>query len=158
MNEVENQQEQSAHEEAVADQLHAKQDIYQQQATEEKAQEEQERNNKMGWGVFLFSLLLSVIADAIEIFTLGTIGWFTGLGIDFILLITLGFTRAGQKQWKKLVGALFAESIPFVNALPIRTIMLTWSFLASRHPLVANAGKALGVTPKISSPIVTERR
>lgn len=127
-----------------------------QQATEEKTRREEQEKNKMGWGVFIFSLLLSLIADLIEIFTAGTLGWFTGLLIDFVLFFTLGFTRAGQKQWKKLIGALFAESIYVVNILPIRTIMLTWSFIASRPKLMSKIDKTLKIASKIPSPIAAE--
>lgn len=120
------------------------------QAADEKDQKEEQEKNKMGWGVFLLTLPLSIIADTIEIITLGTLGWFIGLGIDFILFLILGFTRAGRKQWKKLISALLAESVPFINVLPIRTIMLIWSFMASRSKLLEM------LSPKKIRPIETK--
>ncbi|MDO8495557.1 MAG: hypothetical protein Q7S32_03500 [bacterium] len=123
---------------------------------EEKAQKEQHEKDKMGWGVFIFALVLSIIADIVEIVTLGTIGWLVGLVIDFILFITFGMTRAGQKQWKKLVGALVAESIPGINILPVRSIMVIWSFIASRPKLIGKLDKVLKVASKIPSPIAAQ--
>ncbi|MBI2676715.1 MAG: hypothetical protein HYX21_02045 [Candidatus Yanofskybacteria bacterium] len=125
-------------------------------ASEEEAKKQQQKKDQMGWLVFIFALLLSIIADLIEIFTVGTIGWLTGLFIDFILFVTLGFTRAGRKQWKKLVSALFIESVPILNILPLRTILLTWSFIASRPKLMSRIEKGLKIASYIPSPVSAE--
>lgn len=128
----------------------------------ESDREEDERKSRpeelpnMGWGIFIFAMFLSVIADTIEIFTFGTIGWLTGLVIDFILLIALGFSKAARKQWQKLLGALFVESFPILNTLPLRTIMITWSFIASRPKLMGKIQKGLKIASIVPSPISAE--
>ena len=124
------------------------------QVEEEESQPEEPP--KMGWGIFIFAMFFSVIADAIELFTFGTIGWITGLGIDFILFIALGFSRAARKQWQKLLGALFVESIPILNIAPLRSIMITWSFIASRPKLMSKIQKSLKIASMIPSPVSAE--
>ena len=44
------------------------------------------KEKAMGWFLFIILLIVSVIGDAIELFTAGTIGWLSGLLIDGILL------------------------------------------------------------------------
>lgn len=124
-----------------------------QQRAEEEEQKKEQEANKMGWGIFIIASILSIIADTIEILTLGTIGWFVGLFIDFILFILLGSTQAGRKQWKKLISALVVETIPGLDVLPIRTIMVLWSFVASRPKLVSKIQKGLKVASVIPSPV-----
>ncbi len=131
-------------------------------AQAETDREEEDKENqpkeppKMGWGIFIFAMFLSVIADTIEIFTLGTIGWVTGLVIDFILFIALGFSKAARKQWQKLLGALFVESFPILNTLPLRSVMITWSFIASRPKLMSKIQKGLKIASIVPSPISAE--
>lgn len=109
-------------------------------------QQSKQKQAKMGWGVFLIALLLSLLADAVELFTLGTIGWLVGLFIDLILFLMLGFTAAGRKQFKKWIWGPLIEKIPFLNALPfLRAAFLIWSFVASRSQLVQKAGAAVKI-------------
>lgn len=113
------------------------------QAAGQAEQPLKQKQAKMGWGIFLIALLLSLLADAIELFTLGTIGWLVGLFIDLILFLMLGFTAAGRKQFKKWVWGPLIEKIPFLNAIPfIRAGFLIWSFVSSRSQLVQKVGAA----------------
>jgi hypothetical protein len=96
----------------------------------------------MGWGIFLIALLLSLVADAAEFFTLGTFGWFVGLVVDLILMLMLGLSAAGQKQFKKWIWGPAIETIPILSALPfIRVAFLTWSFVSSRSKKLRTAAK-----------------
>lgn len=93
----------------------------------------QEEQVKMGWGIFLIALVLGLLADIVELFTLGTIGWLFGLFIDLVLFLMLGFTAAGRKHFKKWIWGPLAEKIPFFNTIPLmRAGFLIWSFMASR--------------------------
>lgn len=98
----------------------------------------------MGWGIFLAALVLSLIADVVEFFTVGTIGWFVGLIIDLILLAMLGFSKAGQKQFKKWIWGPLIEKIPILATIPLfRVGFLIWAFVSSRSKkLQAVAGAA----------------
>ncbi|MEK7507417.1 MAG: hypothetical protein AAB585_02685 [Patescibacteria group bacterium] len=117
---------------------------YQRELAAEQAEEQsKQKQAKMGWGIFLIALLLSLVADAIELFTLGTIGWLVGLFIDLILFLMLGFTAAGRKQFKKWIWGPLIEKIPFLNTIPfIRAGFLIWSFVSSRSQLVQKVGTA----------------
>ena len=87
-------------------------------------------------GVFFFAALtLSVIGDLIDFFTGGTLGWLTGLAIDAILALMFGASNSGRKQLKKMAIAFLAETIPFIDVLPFRTIFTIWSFVSSRSAL-----------------------
>ena len=102
-------------------------------AEEELARQQEQAKNRMGWGTFLIALILSLIADAAEFLTGGTIGWFVGLFVDLILLVMLGFSTAGRKQFKKWIWGPLIEKIPILDAIPfIRVGFLTWSFISSR--------------------------
>jgi hypothetical protein len=102
-------------------------------AEEELARQQEQTKAKMGWGVFLIALILSLIADAAEFFTAGTIGWFVGLFVDLILLAMLGFSTAGRKQFKKWIWGPVIEKIPILAAIPfIRVGFLIWAFISSR--------------------------
>src|SRR3989344_4342680 len=73
--------------------------------------EEEPETARIGWGIFLVALFLSLIADAVQFFTIGTLGWFVGFIIDMILLAMLVFSKAGQKQWKKWVWGPIIEKV-----------------------------------------------
>lgn len=111
---------------------------------------------KMGWFIFGSALILCLIADAIDAGTAGTIGWLIGIFIDLILLLILGLSSSAKKQWKKWVGGLVGETIPFVAALPLRTGFLIWAFIASRPQMIGKIAKILKVASKIPSPISAE--
>jgi O-antigen/teichoic acid export membrane protein len=94
---------------------------------------QQQEPPKMGWGIFIIALVLSLIADAAELLTAGTLGWFVGLVVDLILLLMLGFSAAGRKQFKKWIWGPVIEKIPILAAIPfIRVGFLIWSFVSSR--------------------------
>ena len=102
----------------------------------EAEQKEQEmvdsEPEKIGLIFFSVALFLSVVGDLIDFFTVGTIGWLTGLLIDGILALIFGMSKSGRKQFKRMLVAFMAESIPFINMLPFRTIFTIWSFIKSR--------------------------
>lgn len=133
--------------------LSAEEDLARQQ------QEQQEKGveaNKMSWLLFMPAIILSIIADVVEILTAGTLGWFVGLFVDIILLFMLGLSRSGRKQFKKWLVMLAGESIPFVAFLPLRTIGIIWSFMSSRPKMLAVVQKGLSIASKIPSPISAE--
>jgi hypothetical protein len=116
-------------------------------AEEDLARQQGETKARMGWGIFLMALILSLIADAAEIFTGGTLGWFVGLFVDLILLAMLGLSTAGRKQFKRWIWGPLVESIPVLSTIPfIRVGFLIWSFVSSRSKMlqtvseVASAG------------------
>ncbi|MBI2062647.1 MAG: hypothetical protein HYT61_00130 [Candidatus Yanofskybacteria bacterium] len=112
-------------------------DLARQQAEEEQNQE------RMGWGTFLVALVLSLIADAVELITIGTLGWFVGFVVDLILMTMLGFSRAGRKQWKKWIWGPIIEKVPILAAIPFfRATFLTWAFISSRSPILQQLSKA----------------
>jgi len=105
------------------------------------AQEEENREDrpetpaKMDTTLFAILLLLCVVADFIDIITIGTIGWLIGLFVDGILLLSAGFSKAGRKQFKRILLGVIGETIPipFLAILPFRSLFLTWSFVKSRY-------------------------
>ena len=104
---------------------------------------------RMSGGIFLVALILSIGADALEIITVGTVGWLAGIFVDLVLLVLLGFSKGARKQWRKLLTALIGESLPVISILPLRTIMVIWSFLSSRsailRSLAPSAHKVAGI-------------
>lgn len=112
-------------------------DLARQQAEQEQKQEQ------MGWGIFLVALVLSLIADVVELLTAGTLGWFVGFVVDLILLAMLGFSKAGRKQWKKWIWGPLIEKVPILAAVPLfRVAFLTWAFVSSRSTLLQQLSKA----------------
>jgi len=103
----------------------------------------------MGWGIFSVAMFFCIIGDTIDILTVGTIGWLTGLFVDFILFIILGTSKSGRKQWKKWVVGILGESIPIINILPLRSIFTAWSFVSSRSAKLQVIGNLAGkVSPR----------
>ena len=102
---------------------------------------------KMGLLFFIAALFFSVIGDLIDFFTAGTIGWLIGLFIDGILALMFGLSKAGRKQFKRMLVAFVGESIPIIGMLPFRTIFLIWSFISSRSKI---AKKLTSVAQKVT--------
>lgn len=123
---------------------------------QQQQQQEEIEKNKMSWWVFIPLLILSIIADVVELVTAGTLGWFLGIFVDIILLLVLGLSRSGRKQFKKWLTAIGLEKIPFVGAIPFRTFFLVWSFISSRPKLLGIVQKGLAIAAKIPSPIAPE--
>ena len=101
---------------------------------------------KMGLMFFVIGLFFSVIGDVIDFFTAGTFGWLVGLFIDAILLLMFGLSKSGRKQFKRVVIAVLGESIPVINMLPFRSIIMIWSFIKSRNKIarkVTSTAKAV---------------
>ncbi len=88
---------------------------------------------KMDTMLFAILLLLCVVADLIDVFTAGTVGWFVGLFVDAILLLALGLSKSGRKQFKRMIIGVIGDSIPVLAFLPFRSFFLIWSFVKSRH-------------------------
>ena len=119
---------------------------YQKMREEDSARqqvEEEQKQERMGWRIFLIALFLSLIADLAELFTLGTLGWFVGFIIDLLLLAMLGFSKAGRKQWKKWIWGPIIEKVPILATIPLfRAAFLTWSFISSRSTVLQQLSKA----------------
>lgn len=126
--------------------LKADQARYQKMREEDLARqqtEEEQKQERMGWGIFLIALFLSLIADVIELLTVGTLGWFVGFIIDLILLAMLGLSKAGRKQWKKWIWGPIIEKVPILAAVPLfRAAFLTWAFISSRSTILQHLSKA----------------
>lgn len=109
---------------------------------ESLAQQQGPSQARMGWGIFIVALFLSLVADAAELLTGGTIGWFVGLFVDLILLAMLGFSVAGRKQFKKWIWGPVIEKVPILSAIPfIRIAFLIWSFASSRSKTLQAVSK-----------------
>ena len=122
--------------------------VYQQtQQTESEGQEQ--NSSRMGWGLFISALILSLIADVVELLTVGTLGWFVGFIIDLILAAMLGFSSAGRKQWKKWIWGPIIETIPILDAIPLfRAAFLTWSFVSSRSETLQTVSSIVSLGKK----------
>jgi hypothetical protein len=109
---------------------------------EEENKGRPEEPKKMGIMFFSILLILCVIGDLIDVFTAGTIGWVVGLFIDGILLLATGLSKAGRKQFKRILVGVLGETIPipFLAILPFRSLFLTWSFVKSRYELPVQLG------------------
>lgn len=118
-----------------------------------RLEEESQKPVPMGWILFLFMFLITVILDIIDIFTGGTVGWFIGIFGDLLLLAVTGISKAGRKQFKRIIIGLLGDSIPIVAFLPIRSIFLIWAFMSSRPKLMSGINKILKIASKIPSPI-----
>lgn len=125
-------------------------------ARQQQQQQEELEKNKMSWLTFIPCLILAILADVVEIVTVGTLGWFLGIFVDIILLLVLGLSRSGRKQFKKWLTAIGLEKIPIVGAIPFRTFFLVWSFISSRPKLLGVVQKGLAIASKVPSPIAPE--
>lgn len=139
----------------------------QEQETAQAAAAEQEAKEKpkqgIGWGTGILVLIFCIILDAIEFFTVGTVGILITIFGDFFLLLYAGMSKKSKGQFKKIVVAVLGEKIPFVSMLPIRSIVWIWGFIASHPEWLAKLGKklsgvnkALQVASKIPSPVMPE--
>lgn len=106
-----------------------------------RMEEESQKPVPMGWLLFLFMFLITVILDIIDIFTGGTVGWFIGIFGDLLLLAVTGISKAGRKQFKRIIIGLLGDSIPIVAFLPIRSIFLIWAFMSSRSTKLQAVGQ-----------------
>ena len=97
---------------------------------------------KIGPLLFFILLILCVVADLIDLFTVGTIGWIIGLFVDAVLLVSMGLSRGGRKQFKKLVVGVIGDTIPILAILPFRSFFLVWSFVKSREEAPIQLGLA----------------
>lgn len=97
-----------------------------------EAEKNYKEQDKMGVVFFAIMLALCVIGDGIDVFTGGTFGWLIGLFIDAVLLISTGLTKAGRKQFKRILVGALGDSIPILAFLPFRSIFLVWAFIKSR--------------------------
>ena len=118
---------------------------------ENLAQKQESPQARMGWGIFLIALILSLIADIVEALTAGTIGWFVGFFIDLILLAILGFSKAGRKQFKKWIWGPLIEKVPILATVPFfRAGFLIWAFASSRS-------KTLQAVSKVASASLSKK-
>ncbi len=138
-------------EQLVANRLAARQEA-QQARIAELAEEQTALKNQqvpMSLGIFVPLLFLCVIGDFIDVITGGTIGWLIGLFIDAIILIVTGLSKAGRKQFKRIVIGLIGETIPIIDILPFRSIFLTWGFIKSRSSIAQALSEKIPVNPKV---------
>jgi hypothetical protein len=98
---------------------------------EELVRQQEQAKNKMGWGIFLTALVLSLIADLAEMTGIGIILTFI---IDIILGFMLGFSKNARKQWKKWIAGFLP--IPLV-----RVALLIWSFISSRSEILQQVSR-----------------
>jgi hypothetical protein len=89
---------------------------------------------------FLLTLALAVFADAVEVFTLGTLGWFISILIDIKIANEIRksklFTTA--EKWKFIFVGLVGERVPGLNILPMRSVAVIWMYIASRSKVAAD--------------------
>ena len=107
---------------------------------EEQKENQSETPAKMDTMMFAILLLLCVIADFIDMLTVGTIGWLIGFFVDGILLLAIGLSKGGRKQFKRMVIGVIGDSIPILAILPFRSFFLVWSFVKSRYELPIQLG------------------
>lgn len=106
-----------------------------------RMEEEDKKPVPMSWLLFLPMLILAVVADIIDIFSGGTIGWAMGIFVDLLLLAVFGISKSGRKQFKRIIAGLLGDSVPIIAFLPIRTIFLIWAFISSRNEKLQTAGQ-----------------
>ncbi|MEK9158371.1 MAG: hypothetical protein AAB638_04300 [Patescibacteria group bacterium] len=100
-----------------------------------------EKTHRMGTVFFAIMLLLCLVADGIDIFTGGTIGWVIGLFVDAILLISTGITKAGRQRFKTILIGVAGDSIPLLAFFPFRSGFLIWAFIKSRREATQSTAK-----------------
>ena len=106
------------------------------QRGEEDKKSRPEEPAKMDTMLFAILLLLCVMADFIDMLTVGTIGWVIGLFVDAVLLLSVGLSKGAKKQFKRIIIGIIGEKIPVVNILPFRSLFLIWSFVKSRSATI----------------------
>lgn len=114
---------------------------YQKKREEDLARQQEENQQgtiPMGWGIFLSSLFLSLVADILEI---SVIGAPLIIIIDIILGFMLGFSKGAKKQWKKWIAGFLP--IPLA-----RVALLIWSFVSSRSTMLQQIGKLASASSK----------
>lgn len=109
---------------------------------EDEKKNQAETPEKMDTMMFAILLLLCVVADFIDIITVGTIGWLVGLFVDAVLLLSVGLSKGGRKQFKRILIGVIGETVPvpFLAMLPFRSLFLVWSFVKSRYELPIQLG------------------
>ena len=130
----------STQEEQLQEQLGSERAVTQAEADGEGTEAQPETPARMGTMFFTILLLLCVIADFIDMLTVGTIGWVVGFFVDAILLLSFGLSKGGRKQFKKMVIGVIGDSIPILAILPFRSFFLIWSFVKSRYELPIQLG------------------
>ncbi len=100
---------------------------------DEEEQNQPKELERMSITLFAILLSLCIVADFIDMLTAGTIGWIVGIFVDGILLIATGLTKAGRKQFKRILIGVIGEKVPLINILPLRSFFLIWSFVKSRQ-------------------------
>ena len=107
-----------------------------QEREEENKENQPETSAKMDTMLFAILLLLCVVADLVDMITVGTIGWVMGLFVDAVLLLAVGLSKGGRKQFKRIIIGIIGEKIPVINILPFRSLFLIWSFVKSRSATI----------------------
>jgi len=130
---------------------------YQAQLEAEQDIPTKQPEKKMGIFFFLIGLWLSIVGDLIDFITAGTIGWLVGLVIDAILLLMFGLSKSGRKQFKRVLIAVIGESIPFINMLPFRTIVMIWSFTKSRSKIARKVDDRANKTRPVINALKTTK-
>lgn len=114
------------------EQLESDRAIYQTES-EQEGKNKPEATAKMDTMMFAILLLLCVVADFVDILTAGTIGWLIGLFVDSVLLLSVGLSKGGRKQFKRMVIGVIGDTIPILAVAPFRSFFLIWSFVKSRQ-------------------------
>lgn len=140
------------------EQLESDRAIYQagQEREEEEKRNQPQKPEKMDSVLFAILLLLCVIGDLIDILTVGTIGWIVGLFIDGILLLATGLSKAGRKQFKRILVGVLGETIPIplLAIVPFRSLFLTWGFIKSRSSTVQKMSSHLNKVSPAANKVI----
>ena len=122
------------------EQLESDRAVYQNELEQEESKNKPDSSAKMDPMMFAILLLLCVVADFVDILTAGTIGWLVGLFVDAILLLSVGLSKGGRKQFKRMVIGVIGDTIPILAIAPFRSFFLVWSFVKSREELPIQLG------------------
>lgn len=96
------------------------------EASEEKVKNEGKRLSLFAFVCFLIFFL---ILDAIDFFTVGTVGWVIGLIGDGIAWYVLHQNKTNREQYRKILIGMFGDTIPVLSTLPLRSIVLVWTYI-----------------------------
>lgn len=83
--------------------------------------------------IFIVTLLLSLFKDFSDVLDLGTLGTVINLPVTIALFITfwgLG-NRIRKLVIRRFIGAIILETIPFLNIVPVYTILTLWMRIKS---------------------------